>query len=199
MTLKEKIENNLVIFTLGLLFTGFLSGFGAYKAIQEIGGLSKPSDMTNWEPTARASGWIPSTECPAFPVSVALTNPGNHTIIDVSDIYLYTDLVIQCTRSLPLGNSVGFIINQKGDSNFYISHRLYFEPDESRKVFRVTEPVHLPFKPRPGSTITMWAYIATDIYKVGTVYNSISQIKQASPEIVLSESVTLSLKQHIQN
>ena len=199
MSLKEKVENNLVIFTLGLLLAGFLAGFGAYKTIQEIVGSSKPSHLTNWEPTARVAGWIPSTECPAFPVSVALTNPGNRTTIDVSNDTLYTDLVIQCTRPLPLNNSVGIIINQEGDSNFYIGKHTVPAVDEGRKVFRDKEYVFLPFKPRPGSTITMWAYIATNENQVGTVYNSINQIKQASPEIVVSEGVTLTLKQRTQN
>lgn len=36
MSLKEKIENNLVVFFLGALLTGFLVGVGAYKAILEI-------------------------------------------------------------------------------------------------------------------------------------------------------------------
>ena len=197
MSLKDKIENNLVIFTLGLLFTGFGAGYAAHKEIQGFAGSSESSNITNWEPIARAAGWIPSTECPAFPVSVALTSPGNRTTVDVSDDKLYTDLVIQCTRTLPLSNSVGIIINQEGDSNFYIGKYSVSAVDESRKVFRGEVYVFLPFKPRPGSTITMWAYIATDENQVGTVYGSISQIKQASPEIVVSEGITLTLKQRI--
>ena len=37
--LKESIEQNAAIWFLGALLTGFLSGLGAYKGIQEIAGL----------------------------------------------------------------------------------------------------------------------------------------------------------------
>ena len=36
MKLREQVENNFVLWTLGLLFIGFVSGIGAYKAMLEI-------------------------------------------------------------------------------------------------------------------------------------------------------------------
>ena len=39
MSIKEKIENNLTVFFLGALFTGFLFGLGTYKSIVEIANL----------------------------------------------------------------------------------------------------------------------------------------------------------------
>lgn len=36
MSLKEKIENNIAMFFLGTIITGFLAGIGTYKAILEI-------------------------------------------------------------------------------------------------------------------------------------------------------------------
>lgn len=44
MTLKERIEQNVVIWLLGTLLAGFSSGFAAYRVIQEIGG---------WEPISK--------------------------------------------------------------------------------------------------------------------------------------------------
>jgi hypothetical protein len=40
MSLKEKVEENVVLWLLGMLITGFLSGIGAYKAILEIAQLT---------------------------------------------------------------------------------------------------------------------------------------------------------------
>lgn len=39
MTLKERVEENVVLWLLGSLFTGFLSGIAAFRSIQEIGDL----------------------------------------------------------------------------------------------------------------------------------------------------------------
>ena len=36
MSLRERIENNITVWLLGTLLTGFLAGIGAYKAIIEI-------------------------------------------------------------------------------------------------------------------------------------------------------------------
>lgn len=39
MTFKERIEANAVLWLLGCLLTGFLSGISAYRAVQEMAGL----------------------------------------------------------------------------------------------------------------------------------------------------------------
>jgi len=45
-SLKERIEQNVAIWFMAALLTGFLSGFGAYRAIQEIAGLKAVSVST---------------------------------------------------------------------------------------------------------------------------------------------------------
>jgi len=39
MTIRERVEQNIAVWLLGTLLTGFLSGIAAYKAIQEMAGL----------------------------------------------------------------------------------------------------------------------------------------------------------------
>jgi hypothetical protein len=48
MSLKEKIENNLTLSVLGLLFAGFAAGLGAYKALPTTG--SPSEDKTQSSP-----------------------------------------------------------------------------------------------------------------------------------------------------
>ena len=45
MSLKEKIENNLTLSVLGLLFAGFVAGLGAYKALPTIGAPSEDKNQ----------------------------------------------------------------------------------------------------------------------------------------------------------
>lgn len=43
MTFKERVEANAVLWLLGCLLTGFLSGISAYRAVQEMAGLEPVS------------------------------------------------------------------------------------------------------------------------------------------------------------
>ena len=48
MGFKDKIENNITLFFLGVLLTGFLAGIGTYKAILEIAKLEVvPENIIN--------------------------------------------------------------------------------------------------------------------------------------------------------
>src|SRR5215204_1916719 len=53
-SLRERVERNVVVWFLGALLTGFLSGAGAYRAIQEVAGL-KPISGSALEDSARKS------------------------------------------------------------------------------------------------------------------------------------------------
>lgn len=48
-TLKEKIEQNLTLFLLSAIITGFVSGIAAYKTIQDIAGLKPVTKSTSEE------------------------------------------------------------------------------------------------------------------------------------------------------
>jgi len=47
VTLKERVEENIVLWLLGSLLTGFLSGIATYRTVQEIGGL-EPISKTEY-------------------------------------------------------------------------------------------------------------------------------------------------------
>lgn len=194
MTLKEKIENNLTLYTLGLLFTGFIAGVGVYRGVIEIAG-PKTADVSQqaWDSAARSAGWIPKTECPAFPLSIALTSPGAGSIVGARDETINSDVVVQTTRPLAPNNVVGLILNQEGDPNHYIS-RYVLEPDDSRRVFRSEKYIFLPFKVKAEGKLNMWAFVADDRGKLGTVYGSLVQVQKGSPEITLSEKVVITLR-----
>lgn len=92
MTLKDRIENNAVLYTLGLLFAGFVGGVATYKSVLEIAGSKTPNTSSiAWNPIARAADWVPKSECPAFPVSLSLASPGAGSALGVST---------RCTQTL---------------------------------------------------------------------------------------------------
>ena len=46
MTIRQRIEENIAIWLLGTLLTGFLAGVATYKSVQEIGGLEPSPKAT---------------------------------------------------------------------------------------------------------------------------------------------------------
>lgn len=55
MTLRERVEDNVAVWLLGSLLTGFLSGIATYKAILEMGGLESISKQDYGELQRKAS------------------------------------------------------------------------------------------------------------------------------------------------
>ncbi len=53
--IKEKIERNVTVWLLGTLLTGFLSGVGVYRGIQDMAGLSVESEAELEETKRRIS------------------------------------------------------------------------------------------------------------------------------------------------
>lgn len=195
MTLKEKIENSPVLYTLGLLATGFVAGLGAYKGILEIAG-PRPTDISpsSWMPVARSSDWLPKSECPAFPVSLSLSNPGSGSLLGVSGDTIYSDIVIQASRPLPETNVVGLILNQEGDPNFYVARSFGLRADPVRRIFKSEKFVFLPFEPKHEGKLHIWAFSADDANKLGTAYGSLEKVKQSVADITLSSAVVINVK-----
>jgi hypothetical protein len=109
MTLKERVENNVVVFLLGSLVTGFVAGFGAHQVIMGMAGLAE-TNATDWKEAAKDAGWIPREECPAFPINLRIASPGDVAVVPYSSAgtpALRTDLVIHSSRPIPLPTSVG--------------------------------------------------------------------------------------------
>src|SRR5258708_1247048 len=79
MTLRERIEDNIAIWLLGTLLTGFLAGIGAYKSVLEISS-QKMISATEYDqlkaaakkPPSAAGGprWQPYDSKSPFPIDV---------------------------------------------------------------------------------------------------------------------------------
>ena len=188
---------------LGLLLAGFIAGFSTYERIRRITGF-KNAPNTKWQDMAREQDWIPKSECPAYPISLDITSPGDGTIVKYLGIgtpALETDLVIQSSRPIPLPTSMGLIYNEDGDSNFYVSFPYFndYFPDplgrNSRKIFRREEFVFLPFQPKDGTKLNLWAIAVADQRMVGSVYSSLEQIETSTSGAVISEKISITLRE----
>jgi hypothetical protein len=200
MSLKERIENNLTIFFLTTLLAGFLAGISAYQGILQISGLETVAQGTSgsvadWQDVARKQGWIAQAECPAFPISITITSPGNEAIVEFSDYLggLLTDVVVQATHPIPSSTQIGYVFNEEANPNYYVVFPEFY-PNKSRQIFRDTTIIHLPFQPLDKSKLRIWAVAVPDRDTVGSVYSDTKQILNSSPGAVMSESISITIQ-----
>lgn len=207
MPFKEKIENNLVLFTLGLLATGFIAGFGAYKALVEVmgPGSSKFADsltqadslrQEDWSDLARKEDWIPQSECPAYPISLRVTSPGAGATVpfDSHTESLNSVFIVQSSRPLSASTDVGFILNEDGAPDYHVIFPQLLDNYANRTVFR-EDRLSIPFRPKPGGVAHMWGIAVENQTSVGAVYTNLEQIKQSAAGVFVSDKISFRLSE----
>lgn len=199
MSLREKIEDHLGLIIGGFVVAGFVAGFGAYGAIQSISADPGSGKVGNWEEIARQEGWVPKGECPAFPISLTISSPGDQAIVDVEPgqgfSELDADLVIRSSYPVAESMDMGIVFNEEGSGNFYVAFPL-LDPGENRKVFRASSDRYwAPFKLSGSRQLNLWALAVEDQSSVGSIYASLEQIRQSDETVVLSPKVSIQLKE----
>jgi hypothetical protein len=196
-TWKERLENNPVIYFLGVAITSYGLGFGSYATLEKIWGQSPEQACTQqqWSAAARNADWLPRSLCPAYPVSVALLSPGNGTIVSVFYYGSYkanVELVIKASRPIPEASAVGLVAHVEGDQNYYLIFP-DLSRDETRTIFRETQ-LEVPLYPANDSQLQLWAVLVDNKGSFGSTYGSLEQIKSSSAEVTLSPMTTLTAK-----
>jgi hypothetical protein len=199
MTIRERIENHLGLVIGAFVVTSFAAGFGAYATIQSISARpdQESGTMVDWEDTARQQGWVPKGECPAVPVSLTISSPGDQAIVNISPGTDATstdaDLVVRSSYPIIETMDLGVVYNEEGTSNFYVDFPLV-EAAEDRKVFRTAYRLSIPFVLRRSGSLNIWAFVVDDESSIGNVFSSLSQIQDSNETVVLSPKTTLQLK-----
>src|ERR1019366_9027579 len=192
-TLKERLENHIVIVFLTAIATGFVAGFSAHVAITPSSPGTTSSPSVDWQATAKEKGWVDRSLCPAMPVMLRLLSPGTNAILEHSGGYLRADVVIDASQPLPKDEAIGYIFNPEGDTNFYVEFP-YLTQNEQRTVFRTTgEFASFPTKIEKPTRVYIWAVAIDDKSKLGSFYGSLDQIKAVSNTIFISEKVAITV------
>lgn len=199
MTLKERIENNLTLYTLSLLLAGFLAGLCTYKFILDAMG-SKTSIVgectgESWKPPARQAAWLPPNECPAYPLEIKITSPGNNAVVSMrsNDTWFDTPIIVTGTRPLPDKSNIGVVFKPANSPNYYVLFPGFKEAG-SRSTFRRDLFVDLPFSLKPAVTIELRALIVDNKAKLGSVFSTLDQIRTSDPSVFISGPVHVQVK-----
>jgi hypothetical protein len=199
MTLKERIENNLTLYTLSLLLAGFVAGLGTYKFFLEV--LGPKASITSecigesWKAPARQAAWLPPNECPAYPMEMKLTSPGNNAVVSMKsrETWFDTPVVVTSTRPLPEKSNIGVVFKPTESPNYYVFFPGFTEAG-SRSTFRYDSFIDLPFALKPDMAIELRALVIDNKQKLGSVFSTIDQIRASDSSVFLSEPVQLRVK-----
>jgi len=194
MSFKQKLEDNPLWFGLSIAVVTFGMGWAASQAISQA---SHTSGSQDWTDQAKSAGWAPKKECPAYPLNIQVTAPGDGASVEFTtgggSQMLRTAIVIQSERPIPVSNHVGYIWNPKGDNNYYVAFppRTYESP---QKVFRDNDYVSLPFSLSVPGYLNLWAVVTDDSEKLEGTYTSLDQIKKSDPDAMISAPIMLSVR-----
>ncbi len=193
MTLKERIENNIAIVLLSTAAVSFSAGWGAHAAIfSNLAPSGIAESNKDWKSIASEKGWIDKAACPAMPVELSMLSPGNNASVEYHDDFLTADFVVRTSRPLPQKDDVGIILNEEGSTNFYVEFP-YFTVNETRTLFRQENLVNFPIKGDIQKRMNVWSLVIEDKNEVGSVYGSLDEIRKVSPNIFISDEVTVNL------
>lgn len=198
MSLKEKAENNIVIYTAGCIFTGFMAGFGVSQFFAQSATSASSSDQqctkqAVWQAAARKDQWLPVEECPVHALEARLTSPGSGTLIQIDPDRpeaLRSSFVLSSTRTLAQKSDIGLLFQVRNSPNIHVLFPGFLGGRDGG-VYRRDISTDLPFKLVPGMTIDVWGLIVDDKRRVGDLYSSLEQVKQGAPGAYITERVTV--------
>jgi hypothetical protein len=190
-TIKERLENNIVIVVSATAIAAFSAGFGAHAAISSPPPQTSGASSTDWQSAAKQNGWIDKNACPAIPVKLRLASPGDGATVKLNrGASLESALVISASQPLPSADELLLVLKAEGDANYYVIDPL-LNGNENRTMFRYDSIYKVPFKLDKQTHIDIWAVMIVDKRNLGSVYGSLDQITAVSNTIVLSEKVAI--------
>jgi hypothetical protein len=193
MNLRDHIENNIAIYSAIVLSTGFAIGFATDRWAKEVLGAStnvaecKPEV---WEPIARKAEWMPLAQCPAFPLKLQITSPGNGTSFPINAHYpetLRIPVVVSASRPLPEVGSLGFVVKAKNSLNYFVAFPLVGRTRDTN-TYRTNE-IELPVHLSAGTEYEVRAVFVQRAEMLGDRFTSVEQILAADPSVVLTDPV----------
>jgi len=188
ITIAEKLIVPVIVAVASVAATIYLTPDWEVTA-RAKGWVSQPE----WKSIAKSYGWALQEDCPAYPVNISISSPGNGSIINSRDRgrLLETSFVVKSSRNLPKESDVGFIVKRKNDTNTYVVFP--FNPEHNdRKVFRWRE-IYTPIETKEHNKLIIRAIVTSKKRLFGSVYTSEDQIYKLDDEIASSEEITISI------
>lgn len=187
--------------TLGWIISGFLAGFSASQFLSKesiFSGTSLAEQCTadQWQQLARTSDWTPKNECPAYPLHLSITSPGNQTIIAPSKDYpneIREKVIVSLSRPLPTGTRLYLAAQGTDSSNLYVSNANLYS--NANGIAATIGSSNFNFDLSKQKSIQIWAFATNDDDRIGNLYKNIQQLQDTTQNVYVSEPIELNIAQ----
>jgi hypothetical protein len=187
--------------TLGWIISGFVAGFAASQFLSKesiFAGSSVVQQCTTdqWQQLAKTSDWTPKNECPAYPLRLSVTSPGNQTFISPRKYVpneISEKVVVNLSRPLPTGTRIYLAAQDTDSTNLYVSNATLYPKSDG--IATTIGPSDLGFNLSKAKSIRLWAFATNDDDRIGDLYKDIQQLQDGTPDIYVSEPIQLNVVQ----
>lgn len=204
MNLRDRIDNNLTIYTLTIAVASFGTGVAADRWAKEIFGPPSPSTECKtevWQELARKAEWTPLSQCPAFPLKIQITSPGTGSTFQIDSYQpkrLNVPFVVSTSRPLPEVGDLGFVVKAKNTSNYFVVFPL-MSRTENTNSYRTLYGVDLPAPVMDDIGYEVRAVFVARKEILGDRFTDLGQILAADPSVVLTDSVFVTAERRVFN
>jgi hypothetical protein len=187
--------------TLGWIVSGFVAGFAVSQFLSKesiFAGSSVVQQCTTdqWQQLAKTSDWTPKNECPAYPLRLSITSPGNQTFITPSKGYpneIMEKVIVNLSRPLPTGTRLYLAAQDTDSSNLYVSDESLYS--NSNGIATTIGSSKFGFDISKTKSIQLWAFATNDDDRIGDLYKDIQQLQDGTPNVYVSEPIQLNVAQ----
>lgn len=199
MNLKERIENNLTLYTLTVSVTAFSAGVATDRWAKDVIGTTPQINeckTTEWQELARKDNWLPISQCPAFPLKAQISSPGSGTTFAFNDerkSTLWTPFVVSLSRHLGDDGDIGFVVKPKNSQNYYVVFPLILRAGQTN-AYRAEYGIELPVQIQKGNEYEVRGLLVDKKKKVGDRFTDVSQILRVDESVILTEPISITIE-----
>jgi len=203
MTLKDKIENHLGLVVSSVFGAGLLLGFGAGMKVEQWfkEAVAPASSIIQckaeiWKPLAQKADWLPMSQCPAYPLKMQISSPGNGTTVSIGSINkktISTPFILSISRPLIGDSALGFVVKPSSSPNYYVIFP-FFEQTKETNSYRTRFGLELPINIQNDSKYEIRGLLIDKKDKLGDRFLDISQITDVDPSVVLTDAITVGIE-----
>lgn len=158
--------------------------------------------ISEWKHEATKKGWIEKSECPAFPLKLEITGPGNGSRILVQKQYfgnyrISTGIVTRLSKPIDKKSQIdiGIVIKSNKEDNYYIvfPSEIGTTLTQGNRVVRLSD-IYVPFTPSEDSTFKIWVVAVDDKKTIGSRYIRLNDIQSHGSVLSMSNVIDVDLE-----
>ena len=186
----------MTLWALSLAATAFAAGAATDRWAKDIFGSPAQADECkagNWQAIARKENWVPTSQCPAFPLKIQVSSPGTGTTLAVNETWpktLRIPFVVSLSRPLGGDGDIGFVVKPKNSQNYFVVFPLISRTRETNS-YRADFGIDLPTPIEKGMEYEVRGLVIDKKEKLGDRFTDTLQIQATDQSVMLTEPISV--------